>query len=163
MDADARIREAEEGNLNALKVSIAELKLDIDKMEAELVALADELAAAVTGLQSGQDPKGPAPQKRFVHPRWKGAYVDNCLRFASHCGAPAAEKFCTLLDFSDVAAWKVDLDDPSSQHNRTVVLGEEEMVSGQRNPRRLCSPKGGGGTTASPTGKCVGFAFIECK
>lgn len=164
MGADARIRETEESSLQALKVSIAELKLDIERMEGELVALADELAAAALGVESDADAPPPAGRKRFQHPRWQGGYVDNCLRFADQCGGgAAAAEFCKLLSFSGAADYEVDVKDAGSHHDRTIVLGEAEIVGGQKNPRRICSPKGGPGTTASPTGKCVGFVFIECR
>ena len=163
MNVDARIRETEENSLSALKVGIAELKTDIGEMEKELAALFEgpEEPATVVAPRGGTP--GPGPQKRFEHPRRDGAYVDNCLKFAQQCGAPAAHKFCTLLHFSGAAAWDVDLNDSQSQHQRTVVLGEEETVNGKRNPKRICSPTGAAGTTKSPSGKCVGFKYIECK
>lgn len=163
LDADARIREAEENNLKALKVSIAELKLEIGEMEKKLAALFEGPEEAATDVGPGAGAPKPGPQKRFEYPRWNGAYVDNCLRFASQCGEPAAQKFCALLNLGGVANWNVNLKDSKSQHQRTVVLGEDETVNGKRNPKRICSPMGAAGTAASPSGKCVGFEFIECK
>jgi hypothetical protein len=158
LDNDARVRQEEEDQLRALQVSIARLKLEIAGMEKGLAARAQEIAAAVTGSDSGP--------RRYNKPTWQGLPVDNCLYFARQCnGQDAAAEFCRLRGWKGVADQKVDANDPTYQHPVTVILGEKERLPGGGvNPRRRCSPKGPApGSTVSPSGKCVGFVYIECE
>lgn len=42
----------------------------------------------------------------FKNPQFKGHPMDVCLEFASQCGQPAADYFCTLNGFAKAADWK---------------------------------------------------------
>jgi len=126
-----------------------------------------EIANMIGAMKKGpaKEQKRRQQRKTKIHnPKIDKGLLDNCFYFARECGGKrAADEFCRLHEFSSVSpepgSFELDYDNTGN----TVVIGEEREVNGRKNPKRLCSPKGGSGTTASPTGKCVSFKYIICQ
>lgn len=81
---------------------------------------------------------GPAlADQTFNQPRWFDDRLDWCLTWASNCGKPAADKFCTRRRFTAAAGFAAE---PGV--GRTRVSGTNQVCSGP---------------------DCTGFRFINCS
>jgi hypothetical protein len=148
------IRDMVQGWIDDYEIQANKKRSELKKWKQMKTELDDQIYALETRVP---EPGGP---KQFSDPRWETALVDNCLFFADQCGGnEAAAEFCKLMGFNKAIAHDLNYKNPG----RTVVLGEAKMVGGKKNPKRICSPKGGSGTTASPSGVCVSFKYIKCQ
>lgn len=83
------------------------------------------------------------PSHVFRPPLLDGVRLDGCLYWASQCGKPAADRFCTTRQkgYKGAVAWDIELYVP-----RTKVIGDSRICeTGKNNPN------------------CGAFTFIECR
>ena len=86
-----------------------------------------------------------ADVKGFYEPLYNGLAVDWCMDFATDCGKPAADYFCTLQGYKDAKYFLGPVTIPPAPTFVATVMPKSGAV---------CSPQYHG---------CDTFAYIECE